>query len=302
MGSTVKWKKLAKSTRVTPGSAVTLARDFDPGDKPAGMSKKDGLAQLEKGKLELFELQDKLYAQGDRSVLIVLQAIDAAGKDSTIKHVMSGINPEGVDVHSFKKPSAEEMTHGYLWRHQLAVPPLGRFGIFNRSHYENVLVTRVHPETLWPKTPALKTDARKNGGIWKQRYKDINAWEKYLTDNGTVIVKLFLNVSADEQARRFLARIDTEAKNWKFSATDMAERKLWPKYQEAFDAMLSNTSTDYAPWHVIPADHKWASHLSTFAVLLDAMRGIGPQYPTISAAEQADLGAYRKQLISALSD
>lgn len=297
MGATVKWKKLAGSTRVDPGSKVKLADDFDAGYRPKGMTKKDGLKQLAAGKLQLFDLQDKLYAQGDRSVLIVLQAIDAAGKDGTIKHVMSGINPEGVDVHSFKQPSAEDKEHGYLWRHQKVVPPLGRIGIFNRSHYENVVVTRVHPELLWPKTAAGQTD-----GIWKRRYQAINDWEKYLTDNGTVIVKLFLNVSADEQARRFLARIDTEAKNWKFSKTDMAERDLWPQYQKAFNSMLSHTSTEHAPWHVIPADHKWASHLATFAVLLEAMKGIDPQYPTISAAERADLGTYKKKLIAQLSD
>ncbi|GAC56970.1 putative polyphosphate kinase [Gordonia hirsuta DSM 44140 = NBRC 16056] len=296
MGATVKWKKLAESTRVEAGSAVRLA-DFAADARPRGMDKKDGLKQLEAGKLELFDLQDKLYAQGDRSVLIVLQAIDAAGKDGTIKHVMSGINPEGVDVHSFKQPSAEEREHGYLWRHQKAVPPLGRIGIFNRSHYENVLVTRVHPELLWPKTSALPTE-----GIWKQRYKDINAWEKYLTDNGTVVVKLFLNVSPDEQARRFLARIDTETKNWKFSKTDMAERDLWPDYQRAFGDMLSHTSTPHAPWHVIPADHKWAGHLATFAVLLEAIKRIDPQYPAVSAAERADLSTYRQRLIAQLSD
>ncbi len=291
MGTTVQWSKLAKRTVVPPGTQVRLGKDFDPGDKPDGMKKKDGLAQLEAAKAELFALQDKFYAQGDRSLLIVLQAIDAAGKDGTIKHVMSGVNPEGVDVHSFKAPSTVERSHGYLWRHQAAVPELGRIGVFNRSHYENVLVTRVHPEMLWPKT-ALGFGK----DIWQRRYDDINAWEKYLTDNGTTIVKLFLNVSREEQGRRFLARIDRPEKNWKFSATDMAERELWPAYQEAFTEMLSNTSTKYAPWHVIPADHKWASHLSTFAVLLETMKRLDPQYPTVSKEEIADLGRYKIQL------
>ncbi|GAA4755676.1 polyphosphate kinase 2 family protein [Gordonia alkaliphila] len=297
MVNTVDWGKLAKSTRVKPGSTVRLSRDFDPAAKPKGMTKKDGLAQLAAGKEELFALQDKFYAQADRSLLIVLQAIDAAGKDGTVKHVMSGINPEGVDVHSFKAPSTEERSHGYLWRHQKVVPELGKMGIFNRSHYENVVVTRVHPEMLWPTTAASSGD-----DLWQRRYDDINAWERYLTDNGTTVVKLFLNVSADEQARRFLARIDRPDKNWKFSTTDMAERELWPEYQRAFDDMLSNTSTDHAPWHVIPADHKWASRLATFSVLLDVMRGLDPQYPTVSKAERDSLGSYRKILRKELGD
>lgn len=291
MGNTVDWGKLAKSTRVTPGGKVRLARDFDPAAKPKNMSKKDGLAQLAAGKEELFALQDKFYAQADRSLLIVLQAMDAAGKDGTVKHVMSGINPEGVDVHSFKAPSAEERSHGYLWRHQKVVPQLGKVGIFNRSHYENVLVTRVHPEMLWPKTANAT-----GGGLWRRRYEDINAWERYLTDNGTTVVKLFLNVSQREQARRFLSRIDEPEKNWKFSQADMAERARWPEYQRAFDDMLTHTSTDYAPWHVIPADHKWASHLATFSVLLTVMRDLDPQYPTVPQAELDALGGYRKIL------
>ena len=291
MGNTVDWGKLAKSTRVTPGDKVRLARDFDPAAKPKNMAKKDGLAQLAAGKEELFALQDKFYAQADRSLLIVLQAMDAAGKDGTVKHVMSGINPEGVDVHSFKAPSAQERSHGYLWRHQKVVPQLGKVGIFNRSHYENVLVTRVHPEMLWPKTANAT-----GGGLWRRRYEDINAWERYLTDNGTTVVKLFLNVSQREQARRFLSRIDEPEKNWKFSQADMAERARWPEYQRAFDDMLTHTSTDYAPWHVIPADHKWASHLATFSVLLTVMRDLDPQYPTVSQAELDALGGYRKIL------
>lgn len=297
MSATVKWSKLAKSTVVSPGTAVKLGRDFDPAFTPAGMKKKDGLAQLEAGKAAFFELQDKFYAQSDRSMLIVLQAIDAAGKDGTIKHVMSGVNPEGVDVHSFKAPSATERMHGYLWRHQVALPELGRIGVFNRSHYENVLVTRVHPNMLWPKT-ALGFGK----DVWKRRYDDINAWEKYLTDNGTTIVKLFLNVSQEEQARRFLARIDRPEKNWKFSSTDMAERDLWPDYQEAFNAMLSNTSTEYAPWHVIPADHKWASHLATFAVLLETMKKLDPQYPEVSKSEIEVLQKYKIELDKELGD
>jgi len=278
----MKWKSLAGETLVQPGSRVELARDFDPGRKPKGLKKKDGLELLEQGKAELFDLQDRFTAQADRSLLIVLQAIDAAGKDGTVKHVMSGMNPASVDVHGFKAPSAAERAHDYLWRHQLVVPALGRIAVFNRSHYENVTVTRVHPEMLWPDS----ANAR-DGRIWHRRYKDINAWERQLTDNGTVIVKLFLNVSKDEQARRFLDRIDRPEKNWKFSRADLAERGYWDEYQYAFNEMLSHTSTEYAPWHVIPADHKWASHLSTFAVLLEQLRALDPRYPTVSDEDRA---------------
>ncbi|MFT4087205.1 MAG: polyphosphate kinase 2 family protein [Gordonia sp. (in: high G+C Gram-positive bacteria)] len=278
------WKKMARKTLVAPGTDVDLHRDFDPGRKPSKMSKAQGKAWLEEGKLELFDLQDRFFAASNRSLLIVLQAIDAAGKDGTIKHVMSGMNPEGVDVHSFKAPSTLERSHDYLWRHQVVLPQLGRIAVFNRSHYENVTVTRVHPEMLWPKTAMLD-----EGRIWKRRYRDINNWERHLVDNGTVIVKLFLNVSREEQAKRFLSRIDDTSKNWKFSPADMAERGHWDDYQTAFGEMLSHTSTDYAPWHVIPADHKWFSRLSTFAVLLEAMRRLDPSYPTIDDDARADL-------------
>ncbi len=296
MGAGLDWKKLAERTRVAPGSTVDLSRDFDTGAKPDGMSKADGVAQLTEAKQRLLALQDKFYAQADRALLIVLQAIDAAGKDGTIKHVMSGVNPAGVDVHSFKAPSEEERAHGYLWRHQKALPELGRIGIFNRSHYENVLAVRVHPDWLWPASAAANPK-----GIWKRRYDDINAWEKYLADNGTTIVKLFLNVSYEEQGRRFLERIERPDKNWKFSESDMAERELWPEYQKAFAEMLSHTSTEYAPWHVIGADHKWASHLSTFAVLLDTLTELDPRYPTVSPEKIAGLGQYKTRLVQQLS-
>ena len=287
MGKSFDWGKLAKSTRVDPGSKVRLARDFDPAATPKGMTKADGRAQLAAGKEELFALQDKFYAQSDRALLIVLQAMDAAGKDGTVKHVMSGINPTGVQVHSFKAPSDDDKAHGYLWRHQKALPPLGHVGIFNRSHYENVVITRVHPELLWPKSATGQGE-----GLWKRRYEDINAWERYLADNGTTVVKLFLNLSYDEQARRFLDRIDRPDKNWKFSQADMAERDRWPDYQQAFDDMLTHTSTEHAPWHVIPSDHKWSSRLATFSVLLKAMRDLDPQYPTVSKAEKTALAAH----------
>lgn len=287
----IDFTKLNAETIVKPGSKIHLHKDFDASRVDAGITKAQGLEALEQAKAVLFDYQDKFYAQSDRSLLIVIQGIDAAGKDGTIKHVMEGINPEGVDVYSFKEPSKEEMSHDYLWRHNLALPELGKIAIFNRSHYENVLVTRVHPELLWPRTAIpFPSD------IWSQRYQNINDWEKRLNDNGTVVVKLFLHLSRQEQGRRFMSRIDDPSKHWKVSPTDMVERGFWDDYTAAFSDMLGNTSTEYAPWHVIPADHKWFSHLSTMAVLLEAMKTINPSYPTVSAAVEKELADMKKEL------
>lgn len=299
------WKHLAASTLVKPGSTVDLTRDFNPAHKEPGLSKDEGRAALESGKSALFDYQDRFYAQADRALLVVLQAIDAAGKDGTIKHVMSGLNPEGVDVYSFKVPSATERAHDYLWRHQLVAPALGRIAVFNRSHYENVTVTRIHPELLWPKTLAAekvdsKTVSPEHAEFWHRRYQQINAWEHHLVDNGTTIVKLFLNVSRDEQGRRFLDRIDRPEKNWKFSPSDLSERKRWDDYQEAFSDMLSHTSTPHAPWHVIPADRKWFSHVSTFAVLLETMKLLDPRYPDVADDVKAHLADAKVVLESEL--
>ena len=222
-----------------------------------------------------------------------MQAIDAAGKDGTIKHVMSGVNPEGVDVYSFKAPSTTERSHDYLWRHQLVVPELGRIAVFNRSHYENVTVTRVHPELLWPRSADLTSKH-----IWHRRYRQINDWERYLSENGMVIIKIFLHLSRAEQKKRFLERIDDKDKNWKVSAADMKEREYWDKYQEAFSEMLTHTSTDYAPWHVIPADHKWFSHLSTFSIILEAMKELAPAYPELDEKDEANLATIKAELMS----
>jgi len=293
----VQWRSLAEATRVKPQSAVNLSRDFDPGRHDEQLGKDAGALALAEAEAALLDLQDRFFAQADRALLIVLQGIDAAGKDGTIKHVMRGLNPEGVEVHSFKAPSATERAHDYLWRHQTALPELGRIAVFNRSHYENVLITRVHPELLWPRTAVLDAD-----GIWQRRYRDINEWERYLTDNGTVVVKLFLNLSKGEQLRRFLARIDEPEKNWKFSPADSQERAFWDAYHEAFQDMLSNTSTEWAPWHVIPADHKWFSHLSTSAVLLETLRDLNPQYPTVDAATKAALAEAKKTLLGTDAD
>lgn len=296
--SRIDYEKIAAATRVEPGRTVHLHRDFDPGRHDSDLGKEGGEEALAAAKIELFDLQDKFYAQADRSLLIVLQAIDAAGKDSTVKHVMSGLNPEGVDVHSFKAPSAVERSHDYLWRHQLVLPELGRIAVFNRSHYENVTVTRVHPDLLWPHTAASTDAASMNKDIWHQRYREINDWERHLVENGTVVVKLFLHLSKKEQRIRFLARIDEQAKNWKVSPSDMTERAYWDDYTRAFSEMLSHTSTDHAPWHVIPADHKWYSHLSTFAVLLETMRAIDPAYPEVPPGTLAHLADIKQQLES----
>jgi PPK2 family polyphosphate:nucleotide phosphotransferase len=288
---TKQWKRLAEATRVKPGTKVDLVNDFDPGRTDKRLGKDAGLAALADATAALVELQDRFFAQADRALLIILQAIDAAGKDGTIKHVMSGLNPEGVDVYSFKAPSATEQAHDYLWRHHKVLPQLGRIAVFNRSHYENVLVTRVHPETLWP--PA----ALDSKGIWRRRFRDINNWERYLTDNGTIIVKLFLNVSKEEQRRRFLQRIEEPEKNWKFSVADLRERAFWEDYQRAISDMLSHTSTGWAPWHVIPGDHKWFSHLSTSAVLVETLEGLNPQYPRVNAAVKKELGDAKQELL-----
>ncbi|MBX7431912.1 polyphosphate kinase 2 family protein [Mycobacterium sp. Y57] len=286
------WRQLARATRVPPGTKVDLAKDFDPRRHDSGLGKKAGLAALADATARLSELQDRFFAQADRALLIVLQAIDAAGKDGTIKHVMTGLNPEGVDVHSFKTPSETERAHDYLWRHNRALPELGRIAVFNRSHYENILITRVHPELLWP--PEARRDTK---GIWKRRYREINNWERQLCDNGTTVVKLFLNVSKHEQKRRFLQRIEEPEKNWKFSIADLRERAFWDDYQRAIQAMLSHTSTDWAPWHVIPADHKWFSHLSTSAVLVDTLESLNPQYPEIGGVAKRELTDAKKALL-----
>jgi PPK2 family polyphosphate:nucleotide phosphotransferase len=287
------WSDLARAARVAPGSRVHLESDYDPARHDPRLTKDSGAQALAQAVRELEQLQDRFYAQADTALLIVLQAIDAAGKDGTIKHVMSGLNPEGVVVYSFKAPTTIERSHDFLWRHQRALPELGRIAVFNRSHYENVLVTRVHPHLLWPANSDGDLDA-----LWKKRFRAINEWERHLSENGTVIVKLFLHLSKAEQKRRFLQRLERPEKNWKFSAADIEERAYWNDYQHAFEQMLSNTSTEWAPWHVIPADHKWFSHLSTSAVLLETLHRINPQYPTASQMTKAAVEQAKSALLA----
>jgi PPK2 family polyphosphate:nucleotide phosphotransferase len=271
--------KFIEEFRVPPGTPVTLAADYDPRRTGDFVDEQDGRELLQQGVELLSEYQERLAAQSTYGVLVVLQALDAGGKDSTIRHVMSGVNPQGVVVHSFKRPSAEELAHDYLWRYTQRLPARGQIGIFNRSHYEEVLVVRVHPEILdGQRLPA----AAKGQDLWDRRYRDINDWERHLAGNGFKIVKLFLNLSKDEQRSRFLSRIDKPHKNWKFNPADVRERHHWDAYQRAFSAMLSNTSTEHAPWYVLPADHKWFAQLAAAAVIADTLIHIDPQYPAVA--------------------
>jgi PPK2 family polyphosphate:nucleotide phosphotransferase len=281
---------------VPPGSTVKLSRDHDPG-YTGQVTKDQAAALLAEGTQLLADYQDRLAAQDTYGVLLVLQGIDAAGKDGTIKHVMSGVNPQAVQVTSFKQPSAEELNHDYLWRYQRALPGRGRIGIFNRSHYEEVLVVRVHQNLL----AAERMPDPGGHDVWARRYREINDWERYLTDNGIRLVKVMLNLSKREQAKRFLERIDHPEKNWKFSPSDISERQHWDAYQRAFEAMLSHTSTDWAPWHVVPADHKWFSRLATAAVLVRALHAIDPRYPAADPAVRGEMLQARDELRAELA-
>ena len=279
--------------RVTPGSKVRLGKDFDPSFKAGVEKKRDGVTLLEEGVRLLSEYQARLAAEGTRGVLLVLQAIDAAGKDGTIRHVMSGVNPQGVSVHSFKVPSAEELDHDYLWRYAQRLPARGEIGIFNRSHYEEVLVVRVHPENLdREKLPK----SSKRADVWKRRYREINDWERYLTDNGFRIVKVFLNLSKEKQRTRFLRRVDLPDHSWKFSSADIRERERWDDYQKAFSEMLSHTSTEWAPWYVIPADRKWFARISVGSVLVHALMDINPRFPAVTKEQREVLDDARRTL------
>jgi PPK2 family polyphosphate:nucleotide phosphotransferase len=279
--------------QVSPGSKVKLAKDFDPAFKAGIEKKQDGVGLLDDGISLLSEYQQRLAAQATHGVVVVLQALDAAGKDGTIRHVMSGVNPQGVRVESFKVPSARELDHDYLRRYQERLPARGGIGIFNRSHYEEVLVVRVHPENL--AAQKLPAEAREHH-VWKHRYSAINEWERYLSDNGFRIVKLFLNLSKEQQRTRFLRRIDLPEHNWKFSPHDLQERQYWDAYQDAFSEMFTHTSTEWAPWYVIPADRKWFARVAAAAVIAHALIDIDPQYPTLGEDALRDLQLAKSQL------
>jgi len=288
-------RNYAELFRVKPGAKVTLADDFDPGFTADAVRKKDAQPTLRRGVALLADYQARLAAQDTYGVLVCIQALDAGGKDGTIRHVMSGVNPQGVKVHSFKVPSAEELNHDFLWRYAQRLPARGEIGIFNRSYYEEVLVVRVHTENL--DRQKLPPES-KRGDVWERRYREINDWERYLTDNGIRVVKLFLNLSKEEQRTRFLKRLDLSEKNWKFSEHDVKERERWDDYQAAFSQMLSHTSTGWAPWYVIPADHKWFARLAAAVVIANTLIEIDPQYPQVSGDVLDRLVAARADLVA----
>ncbi|MBF2078114.1 MAG: polyphosphate kinase 2 family protein [Synechococcales cyanobacterium T60_A2020_003] len=286
---------LFKHLIVPPGKRISLAKDYDPGFRLDGLSKKDAGELLQIGIEQMAEYQDKLYAQNTYALLIIFQALDAAGKDGTIKHVMSGLNPQGCQVFSFKAPSDEELDHDYLWRSFKALPERGRIGIFNRSYYEEVLVVRVHPAIL--NRQQLPPEV-KGPKIWKQRFEQINAFEKYLVENGVVILKFFLNVSKEEQKQRFLERIDRPEKNWKFSTGDVKERAYWDDYINAYEEMFNHTSTDWAPWYIIPADRKWFTRLAVGSVVYQTLQSLNLSYPEVSADHKVELLKAKEMLES----
>lgn len=281
--------------RVPQNSQVDLTQH--PTDYTGDYKDKDAaIDDLEKNIERLAKYQDVLYAQNTHALLIVFQAMDAAGKDGAIKHVMSGVNPQGCQVVSFKAPSAEELDHDYLWRCQKALPERGRIGIFNRSHYEEVLVVRVHPNFL--DAQQLPDDVRSDKDFWKKRYTQIRNWEDHLAANGTHVLKFFLNVSKQEQKNRFLARIDEPEKNWKFSANDAKERLHWDEYMSAYADAMSATSTDASPWYIIPADKKWFTRLAVSEVIVEKLKSMGLRYPELTEAEKLDLAEAKKILES----
>lgn len=286
--------KLLKRYRIEDGKHFRL-KDHDPGDTHGLGSEQKPQAKelLANGVKELTRLQDILAAQDRWGLLLIFQALDAAGKDGTIKHVMSGVNPQGVQVCSFKVPSAEELEHGYLWRYIKSGPARGRIGIFNRSYYEEVLVVRVHSQILesqrLPKTLVTKH-------IWQQRFEDVNNFERYLTRNGIAVAKFFLHLSKKEQKRRFLERLDTPEKNWKYSSSDLKERQFWDAYQEAYEDLIRHTASVHAPWYVVPADNKWFTRLVVAQAVVDALEGMNLKYPKVSGAEKAALEQARQQL------
>jgi PPK2 family polyphosphate:nucleotide phosphotransferase len=284
--------RLARPFRVTNGRKFRL-KDVDPGNTGELKSKQEADGWLARGVTRLSELQEKMYAQDRWGLLLIFQAMDAAGKDSTIKHVMSGVNPQGCQVYSFKAPTAEELDHDFLWRTSRCLPERGRIGIFNRSYYEEVLVVRVHPQILnYQKLPpSLVTK-----DIWQERFADIAAFERYATRNGILIRKFFLHVSAEEQKRRFMRRLEQPAKNWKFSLSDAKERSHWRDYMQAYEDMIRHTSSRHAPWYVVPADNKWFTRLVVGAAVIDAMEEMDVAFPTMDRDRRKELAAARAAL------
>jgi PPK2 family polyphosphate:nucleotide phosphotransferase len=287
--------ELVDFLRVAPRTKVTLARDFDPGYTADFVKKKEGAKLLAETVKLLSAYQVRLAAQDRDALLLCLQALDAAGKDSTIRHVMSGVNPQGVRVHSFKEPTSEELSHDYLWRYAKRLPAQGQIGIFNRSHYEEVLVVRVHPELL-----EHQGLPRRSGGnaLWWQRFDEINNWERYVCDSGIRMLKVCLNISKEEQRIRFLRRLDLPDHNWKFTASDVRERQYWDDYQLAYSDVLSRTSTEWAPWYVVPADHKWFARICVGALLAHALLAINPRFPAVTLEQRQEEREARAWLLA----
>ncbi|MCU1304601.1 MAG: hypothetical protein JWQ87_4885 [Candidatus Sulfotelmatobacter sp.] len=284
--------KLAKPYRVDGGRHFRL-KDFDPDETGEFQSKEQASEVLQEGVSRLIALQDRLYAQEYWAVLLLFQGIDASGKDSVIKHVMSGVNPQGCQVYSFKQPSGEERNHDYFWRTTRRLPERRRIGIFNRSYYEEVLVVRVHPELLKSENIPQSLINKK---IWEERFEDICAFERYLSRNGVVIRKFFLNLSKEEQAKRFIARLEEPRKHWKFSAADIHEREYWNEYMEAYEDMIRNTATPFAPWYAVPADHKWFSRLVVASAIVETLEGLNLRYPKLDPDRSKELQSARKIL------
>lgn len=294
-----KLDKYLEKLRVKPQQSVDLKNDFETDYDRKMLSQEEGEELLQLGIRMLSEMQDKLYASGHHSVLIIFQAMDAAGKDSAIKNIMTGLNPQGVKVTSFKTPSKSELAHDYLWRHYLVLPAAGEIAIFNRSHYENVLVTRVHPEYILSESiPGVKSLKDINQKFWNKRFNQINNFEEHISDNGTLVLKFFLHVSKKEQKKRFIERIENNSKNWKFSTADLKERAHWKEYQHAYEDMLSNTSTKQSPWFVVPADDKWFTRLCIAGIIYNEFEKLKLKYPTVSVEQKAELEKAKIELNS----
>src|SRR5712671_6408216 len=286
--------RIVKKYCITRGEHFRL-KDFDPADTNGVKSKQHAEDILERRVGLLSDMQEKLYAQDRWALLLIFQAMDAAGKDGAIKHVMSGVNPQGCDVSSFKSPSNEELDHDYLWRTHKCIPARGKIGIFNRSYYEEVLVVRVHPPFLRAQKLPDRLITKQ---IWDERYEDINSFERYLTNNGVVVRKFFLHVSRKEQKKRFLERLEDSKKNWKFSMADVQERGFWKDYQEAYEEMIQRTATKHAPWYIIPADNKWFTRLAVASAILEALNDLNLAFPDVDEAKKKELQAVRDSLLS----
>ena len=274
---------------------MRLGEDFDPAFVADFLKKKDAPTLLKESVKLISSYQVRLAAEDTHGLLLCLQGLDAAGKDSTIRHVMSGVNPQGVRVTSFKEPSTEELRHDYLWRYAQRLPSHGEIGVFNRSQYEEVLVVRVHPELLARQRLTHRPDGE---SIWHRRFREINDWEHYVSDNAIPVLKVCLNVSKEEQRLRFLRRLDLPDHNWKFSASDVRERRYWDEYMHAYSEVLSHTSTEWAPWYVVPADHKWFARICVSAVLLEALMDLDPQFPAVPAEERREEGEAKAELLA----